>query len=273
MQNNLRALLAWIFPLYYYIHLFMESTIYHAYLCWIIYSTVCLSSYCLHIISYYRLRMNWNLGTLANSLAGRANQWAYKPTMWDIKLGTIAFYVLMTRRYIKLILQEEYTVNLVIYRRSDIAPHAWRTYTESIPVLTVPVYLDMPRPKLKLRKIDANISSEYGMSATPKLTHPQVTYQQLRRTVKVPARNHRFLRSWSTGRPSSPTRKLVAIGELHTSLKQKGAEPNPHVTPKIPSNIFRIRIDSLDGETDTPSNPPTEEEYRPSDETQGLLLK
>ena len=44
----------------------------------------------------------------------------------------------------KVDLQEEYNVNLVFYRRSDIAAHAWRTYTDSIPVLTRPVYLDMP---------------------------------------------------------------------------------------------------------------------------------
>ena len=70
----------------------------------------------------------------------------------------------------KVALQEEYNVNLVFYRRSDIAPHHWRGYTDTLPVLTRPVYLDMPHARVHLRKLDANVSVESDKSATSKDT-------------------------------------------------------------------------------------------------------
>ena len=68
----------------------------------------------------------------------------------------------------KVALQDEYNVNLVFYRRSYIVPHAWHGYTDAIPVLTRPIYLDMPRAKLQLRKIDVKVSIESAKSATLK---------------------------------------------------------------------------------------------------------
>ena len=114
--------------------------------------------------------MNWNLSSSmsVNSLAGKSKSMAIQAHYVGYQIRDDCVLRFDDAAVHKVQLQEEYNVNLVFYRRSDIAPHAWRGYTDSIPVLTRPVYLDMPRPKLKLRKIDANVSSDAGMSATPK---------------------------------------------------------------------------------------------------------
>ena len=172
----------------------------------------------------------------------------------------------------KVDLQEEYNVNLVFYRRSDIPPHAWRTYTDSIPVLTRPVYLDMPRPKLKLHKIDANISNESGISATAKVDTSSSNISATSKDSKSSSDKSSFADKLKY-RPALITHEETRRHRRTSHKPQRqGSRAQPGRYTKDSVQYFPDTDSSLEGESDTPSNPPTEDEYRPPDDTKGLLL-
>ena len=172
----------------------------------------------------------------------------------------------------KVALQDEYNVNLVFYRRSDIAPHHWRGYTDAIPVLTRPVYLDMPRATLQLRKIDANVSIESAKSATSKDTTASSNNSATSKDTRTSSYKSAFAEKLKYRPPlitHEETRRKKRTSQLPP---ETGCRSQPSRYTKDTVQLFPDTDSSLDGDTESPSNPPSEEEYHP-DATKGVVLK
>ena len=131
----------------------------------------------------------------------------------------------------------------------------------------------MLRAKLQLRKIDANVSIESAKSATSKDTTASSNISATSKDSRTSSDKSSFTEKLKY-RPPLITHEEHRRKTRHSQLPQeKGHRAQPSRYTKDAIQYFPDTDSSLDGDTESPSNPPTEEEYQPPDATKGVVLK